>query len=119
MPIADTAEMEALKTSLSAHGQRTPIEVEDLGQEPDGSHRFGLISGWRRLTALKALYAETGEDRFGRVLALLRKPHDRADAYISMVEENEIRAGLSYYDGSMPALMMCCAFPKLCLSDWG
>jgi len=89
----DMPEMEALKASLSAHGQRTAIEVEELG-----AGRFGLISGWRRLTALKSLYAETGEDRFGRVLALLRQPEDRAEAYISMVEENEIRAGLSYYE---------------------
>lgn len=89
----DPQDMEALIASLKKHGQRNPIEVEDLGQG-----RFGLISGWRRLTALKTLYAQTGEDRFGRVTALLRTPNDRADAYISMVEENEIRAGLSYYE---------------------
>jgi len=86
-------EMEALKASLRAHGQRTAIEVEDLGQG-----RFGLISGWRRLTALKALAAQTGEDRFAKVTAIIRTPQDRAEAYIAMVEENEIRAGLSYYE---------------------
>ena len=63
-----------------------------------GSRRFGLISGWRRLTALRALHMETGEARFAKVLALLRSPGDRADAYIAMVEENEIRAGLSHYE---------------------
>ncbi len=86
-------EMEALMSSLLAHGQRTAIEVEDLGQG-----RFGLISGWRRLTALKALLTQTGEERFGKISAIIRTPSDRAEAYIAMVEENEIRAGLSYYE---------------------
>lgn len=89
----EASEMEALKASLAAHGQRNPIEVEELGEG-----RFGLISGWRRLTALKALHMETGEERFARVAVLLRTPADRADAYIAMVEENEIRADLSHYE---------------------
>ena len=89
----DAPEMDALKASLAAHGQRSAIEVEDLGEG-----RFGLISGWRRLTALKALHEETGEERFSRIAALIRTPADRAEAYVAMVEENEIRAGLSYYE---------------------
>jgi len=86
-------EMSALIESLRARGQQTPIEVVELAED-----RFGLISGWRRLTALKALYAETGEDRFATVQALLRRPESASDAYLAMVEENEIRVGLSYYE---------------------
>lgn len=87
---------EALKQSLRARGQQTPIEVMALpgGQGP----RYGLISGWRRLLALRQLAAETGEARFAQVLALLRQPQDLAASYVAMVEENEIRADLSHYE---------------------
>lgn len=89
----DPDEMAALAESLRLRGQQTPVEVADLG-----SGRYGLISGWRRLNALKGLAAETGEARFGTVLALVRRPGEAAEAYLAMVEENEIRVGLSYYE---------------------
>jgi ParB-like chromosome segregation protein Spo0J len=82
-----------LVESLRAHGQRAPIEVTDLG-----GGRYGLISGFRRIAALARLRAETGDDRFGHVLALLRRPGTSGDAYVAMVEENEVRLGLSYYE---------------------
>jgi ParB family transcriptional regulator, chromosome partitioning protein len=88
---ADAEEMDGLTASLRAHGQRTPIDVADLG-----AGRYGLISGWRRLAALRRLAAE--EARFGTVLAILRRPDTAAAAYVAMVEENEIRAGLSYWE---------------------
>ncbi|WP_209507480.1 MULTISPECIES: ParB N-terminal domain-containing protein [unclassified Ruegeria] len=90
---ADDADMEALKESLKARGQQTPIEVVEL---PEG--RYGLISGWRRMTALRALAQNTGEARFATVRAFLRQPQSASDAYVAMVEENEIRVGLSYYE---------------------
>lgn len=89
----DEEEMQALMDSLRTHGQRTPIEVTEIA--PD---RYGLISGWRRLAALGRLERETNDARFGSVLALLRRPDTAGDAYIAMVEENEIRLGLSYYE---------------------
>ncbi|MEM1003734.1 MAG: ParB N-terminal domain-containing protein [Pseudomonadota bacterium] len=89
----DGDEKTALVESLRARGQQTPIEVVELAEG-----RFGLISGWRRLAALRALHAETGEDRFATVQALLRRPESASDAYLAMVEENEIRVGLSYYE---------------------
>ena len=90
-------EFEALVASLRAHGQRVPLEVVEIGQDAAGT-RYGLISGWRRLTALSRLQAETGEARFATALAVLRRPETAAAAYLAMVEENEIRAGLSYYE---------------------
>ncbi|MEH7830452.1 ParB/RepB/Spo0J family partition protein [Gemmobacter denitrificans] len=90
----DPDEMAALVESLRARGQQTPIEVVALG--PD---RYGLISGWRRLTALRQLLEESGDGaRYGSVLALLRQPDQALDAYVAMVEENEIRVGLSFYE---------------------
>ncbi|WP_300064247.1 ParB N-terminal domain-containing protein [uncultured Roseobacter sp.] len=89
---ADAEEMEVLKDSLRDRGQQTPIEVVELAPG-----RYGLISGWRRLAALEALSAENAE-AFGTVQALVRAPEGAAEAYRAMVEENEIRADLSFYE---------------------
>ncbi|MFX0547308.1 ParB/RepB/Spo0J family partition protein [Roseovarius sp. S1116L3] len=90
----DRDEMEALIQSIRHRGQQSPIEVADLG-----NGEYGLISGWRRLQALSALYEESGDlERFGVVQALLRLPADRPAAYIAMLEENEVRANLSFYE---------------------
>lgn len=86
-------DMQALTTSIETRGQQTPLEVEDLGEG-----RYGLISGWRRLHALHKLYDQTGSDRFAQALCLIRAPEQSADAYLAMVEENEIRASISYYE---------------------
>ena len=82
----DDEDMEALRASLKARGQQTPIEVVDLGD-----NRFGLISGWRRLQALRAIGAET-------INAIITAPREAPDAYVAMIEENEIRVGLSYFE---------------------
>jgi len=86
-------DMLALVESIRARGQQTPIEVVRL----EGG-RYGLISGWRRLTALRHLSRTTGEARFAAILAVERSPASAAEAYRAMVEENEIRVGLSYYE---------------------
>ena len=87
----DPAEMAALVNSLRSRGQQQPIEVVALG--PDS---YGLVSGWRRCQALLQLAQSDG--RPAQVLALLRQPKEASDAYLAMVEENEIRVGLSYYE---------------------
>ncbi|MBB5224401.1 hypothetical protein HNP73_004371 [Amaricoccus macauensis] len=115
---AEDEDMSVLRASIRAHGQRTPIEVTPLvtgngtgnvtGLIPGnakGTLPYGLISGWRRLAALKALHAETGEARFATVQALVRRPETVADAYVTMVEENEIRVGLSHYERARVAAL--------------
>lgn len=89
----DAEAMAALKASLAARGQQTPVEVVAL---PSG--RYGLISGARRLAALAELHAETGEARFSRIQALARTLDSAQAAYLAMVEENEVRADLSFYE---------------------
>lgn len=89
----DEEELEPLIASIRVNGQRMPVEVTELGQG-----RYGLISGWRRLQVLRRLWRETGDDRFAHVQALLRRPAEASDAYVAMIEENEIRQGLSYYE---------------------
>jgi len=93
----DEDEMTALMDSLRARGQQTAIEVTALSERPD-QRSHGLISGWRRLTALRRLYAETSDPRFATVKALVIRPETAQDAYVAMVEENEIRVNLSHYE---------------------
>ncbi len=82
----DSEEMDLLRASIAERGQQTPIEVLGL---PDG--RYGLISGLRRVMALQDLDAP-------HVLALIRQPESSQGAYQAMVEENEVRANLSFYE---------------------
>jgi ParB family chromosome partitioning protein len=84
--VLDEDEMEALKASIAERGQQTPIEVVQLS-----GGEYGLISGLRRIEALKAL-------GISDVLALVRHPQTSRAAYQAMVEENEIRAGVSFYE---------------------
>jgi len=90
---AEPEAMESLMQSLRQRGQQTPVDVTDLGEG-----RWGLISGWRRLVALRRLFAETRDPRFAHILALPRAAEAGAGSYVAMVEENEIRAGLSFYE---------------------
>ena len=84
--VLDPDEMDALAASIAERGQQTPVEVVTLSGD-----RFGLISGLRRVEALRAL-------GHPHVLALIKQPEDSREAYRAMVEENEIRAGLSFYE---------------------
>lgn len=106
LPVEDD-EMAALRESLRLHGQRVPIEVTPLAEAGTGRGAlpYGLISGWRRLTALKALHAEAGEARFATVQALVRRPEGAGAAYVAMVEENELRVGLSHYERARVAAL--------------
>jgi ParB family transcriptional regulator, chromosome partitioning protein len=89
--VTDEPEMEALMASIRESGQKTPIDVALIAPG-----EYGLISGWRRCEALRRLHV-AGE-RPDTVKALLRRPESMTDSYLSMVEENEIRVGLSYYE---------------------
>lgn len=84
--VEDDEAMQVLLASLSDRGQQVPVELADLGND-----RYGLISGWRRCQALTRLNVPL-------VKAIIRTPQDASEAYLSMIEENEIRVGLSYYE---------------------
>ena len=84
--VLDPEEMDALKASIAERGQQTPIEVLRMGGQ-----EYGLISGMRRIEALREL-------GMTEVLALIKRPEDSAAAYRAMIEENELRADLSFYE---------------------
>lgn len=92
----DPEEMATLRDSILRRGQQTPIEIIECRSDGTGP-QYGLISGLRRFKVLQDLSKEDPA-RFGTVKALLRHPKDASDAYIAMVEENEVRAMLGFYE---------------------
>ncbi|WP_170402001.1 ParB/RepB/Spo0J family partition protein [Ruegeria arenilitoris] len=95
--VEDEEAMAELLESLRVHGLRTPIEVTRDG----GS--YGLISGFRRLNAFRRL-AET-DPRFTEIPAFIREAGSGQGAYVSMVEENELRSNLSPYERGRIAVL--------------
>jgi ParB family chromosome partitioning protein len=93
----DAEAMGELKASIRLSGLRLPIEVFELVDAPPEGPRYGLLSGFRRLAAVKALAQEDGTGP-AHIRAILREPGSVAGAYLHMVEENEIRADLSPYE---------------------
>jgi ParB family chromosome partitioning protein len=100
----DPEQMDELKNSIEAHGLRLPIELFELAEKKPGE-TYGLLSGWRRLHATRALFAETGEAKYGSINAFIRRVGTPANAYVAMVEENEIRADLSQYERGRIAVL--------------
>ena len=96
--VVEASEMEELKASIRSNGLRHPVEVIalDAGQ-------YGLISGWRRITALLELRAENAG--FATVKAFVRPAPEAGALYTAMVEENELRAQLTPYERGRIAVM--------------
>jgi ParB family transcriptional regulator, chromosome partitioning protein len=93
-----------LRLSIAVSGLRMPIEVFEF-EEPDGPRRYGLISGFRRLAAFRALHGcARDKDRYAAVPAFVREPGSIADALNAMVEENAIRADVSPWEQAMVAI---------------
>ncbi|SIT06353.1 chromosome partitioning protein, ParB family [Roseivivax lentus] len=96
----DDEEMQELVRSIDAHGLRLPIEVY---AQPDGS--YALISGFRRLSAYRQLNASYGSVHYATIPAFVRAPKSSVEAIQAMIEENEVRAGISQYERGRIAAM--------------
>ncbi|WP_299606388.1 ParB/RepB/Spo0J family partition protein [uncultured Tateyamaria sp.] len=84
-------DLEELKTSIRDLGLSNPIQVEDTG---DG---YELIQGFRRLSAYKSLYEETGDDKYASIPAVLvAKGEALEKLYRRMVDENMVRRDISF-----------------------
>jgi ParB family chromosome partitioning protein len=99
----DPAALAELRRSIAATGLRQPIEVFELA-DPAPPLRYGLISGLRRLTALRALSA-ADPARPATIDAFLRSPESLPQAVTRMVEENDIRAALSPWEQARIAVV--------------
>ena len=87
------AELDELKVSIRKHGLRMPIEV--FAAEEGG---YNLLSGYRRLMAVKGLDEFESNEGYDKIIALIRPQTDTADAFVAMVEENEVRSNLSHFE---------------------
>jgi ParB family transcriptional regulator, chromosome partitioning protein len=94
----DPGELLELQSSIAAHGLRMPIEVFPI----EGATPWGLISGYRRLAAFRALGALN--DRYAAIPAFVRQPGTLTDAIVAMVEENAIRPEISPWEQAMVAV---------------
>lgn len=84
-------DLEELKTSIRDLGLSNPIQVEDTGEG------YELIQGFRRLSAYKSLYEDTGDERFATIPAVLvAKGEALEKLYRRMVDENLVRRDISF-----------------------
>ena len=84
-------EIDELKRSIREIGLSNPIRVEPVG---DG---FELIQGFRRVTAYRELFEETGDEAFARIPAGINaKGENLLRLYRRMVDENLVRRGVSF-----------------------
>lgn len=94
----DEADLLELRHSIAANGVRLPVEVYELAeQRPDGV-RYGLISGYRRIVAVRALLGLTDARKYLTIRAIVRPRAEADEAFVAMVEENEVRAELSQFE---------------------
>lgn len=94
----DDEEMNELRQSIAAHGLRLPIEVFELEQTGRDGRRYGLLSGYRRLLAMRGLLEMAEGHKYSVIRALIRPRTEADGAFISMIEENEVREELSHFE---------------------
>ncbi len=94
---SDPAAAEELWRSILKSGLRQPVEVfENRG--PHAAAPYALISGHRRLAAVRHLHEVMGLPAFATIPAFVRAPATLPAALMAMVEENDIRAELSPWE---------------------
>ena len=92
--VLDEAELLELRDSISRNGLRLPIEVFAL----EAPGRYGLLSGYRRLMAVRQLHDLTHLETFATIRAIVREPEKMGGPFAAMVEENEVRTNLSHFE---------------------
>ncbi len=94
----DEDEMSELRQSIASSGLRLPIEVFELSDAQTDDVQYALISGYRRYMAVRALRDLTGSDSYLTIRAIVRPRAEADSAFVSMVEENEVRAQLTPFE---------------------
>jgi ParB family protein of integrating conjugative element (PFGI_1 class) len=86
---------EDIKESIRAGGLRSPLTVT---RRPGESHFIVEAGGNTRLLALRQLWAETRDPRFGRLLVLYRPWRSETHVLTAHLIENEQRGDMSFWD---------------------
>ncbi len=90
-------EIDELKSSIRDIGLSNPIRVEKLEQG------YELIQGYRRLTAFRELYEETGDPAYAAIPSGINASGEQIQQlYRRMVDENLVRRAVSF--GEMAVL---------------
>lgn len=93
-------DLDELKASIRAVGLSNPIRVE-----PTDDGAYELVQGFRRLSAFRALYEETGDDRFAAIpAAIMAQGETLEHLYRKMVDENLVRRDVSFSEMAQLAL---------------
>ncbi|QBF34149.1 ParB N-terminal domain-containing protein [Thalassococcus sp. S3] len=92
-------ELDELIASIRAVGLSNPIHVEET------ETGYELIQGFRRLSAYRALHAETGATAYATIPATLQaKGAARDQLYRRMVDENLVRKDISFAEMAQLAM---------------
>ena len=94
--VLDADALQELQHSIAATGLRQPIEVYRTGDGP--APQYALISGYRRLHAIRQLHDLTEDPGYAEIDVILRTPENQHAALAAMVAENDIRAPLSPWE---------------------
>lgn len=102
------AEIDELKKSIREIGLSNPIRVEKIGDT------YELIQGFRRLTAYRELFAETGDETFATIPAGINAVGENLlKLYRRMVDENLVRRGVSFGEMAQLAISYRSEDPNL------
>lgn len=93
----DPAAQADLLHSIMADGLRQPIELVELSEPFDGC-TYALVSGMRRLTALREIARMNGTTDTATAPATLRAPTTMAAILRDIASENEQRAQVSMFE---------------------
>jgi len=88
-------ETDRIKASIRATGLDQPLTIT---QRPGTTNYIVHSGGNTRLRVLKALYAETGEDRYASVACLFKPWHCESEVLLAHLRENDLRGGLTFID---------------------
>ena len=92
-------ELDELKASIKAVGLSNPIHVEEVAEG------YELIQGFRRLSAYRELYEETGDEAYARIPATLQARGAQLEQlYRRMVDENLVRRDISFAEMAQLAM---------------
>jgi ParB family transcriptional regulator, chromosome partitioning protein len=98
--ISRDPDLEELKSSIRSIGLSNPIRVEEAA-----GGAYQLVQGFRRLSAYRALFEETGESDFATIPAgLIARGETLQGLYRRMVDENLVRRDISFAEMAQLAL---------------
>lgn len=93
----DSADQAELVASILRDGLRQPIELVELSEPLDGC-THALVSGMRRLTALREIARMNGSTDTATAPAFLRQPQSMSEILRDIAVENEQRAAVSMFE---------------------